>query len=144
MRHQIRLFNFHFKVLIIQNTIKVTILPNITKFWWVHFEKSSSVYHCFFRSHVCLSNLKHAPSRELPLTARKTVFSHLNTVKPCFTDTCLKRTRHYYGQFSLSLGKESLRISLNSTRLIRTARQKGNLWWRHRLWFFLISIRLNS
>ena len=29
-------------------------------------------------------NLKHAPSRELPLTARKTVFSHL---KPC----CLLR-----------------------------------------------------
>ena len=35
------------------------------------------MYHCFFRRHVCLSNLKHAPSRELPLTARKTVFSHL-------------------------------------------------------------------
>ena len=30
-----------------------------------------------FRRHVCLSNLKHAPSSELPLTARKTVFSHL-------------------------------------------------------------------
>ena len=35
--------------------------------------------YCFFRRHVCLSNLKHAPSRELPLTARKTVFSHLNS-----------------------------------------------------------------
>ena len=35
------------------------------------------MYHCFFRRHDCLSNLKHAPSRELPLTARKTVFSHL-------------------------------------------------------------------
>ena len=35
------------------------------------------MYHCFFRRHVCLSNLKHTPSRELPLTARKTVFSHL-------------------------------------------------------------------
>ena len=35
------------------------------------------MYHCFFRRHVCLSNLKHAPSRELPLTARKTVFSHV-------------------------------------------------------------------
>ena len=34
------------------------------------------MYHCFFRRHVCLSNLKHA----LPLTARKTVFSHLNKV----------------------------------------------------------------
>ena len=30
-----------------------------------------------FRRHVCLSNLKHSSSRELPLTARKTVFSHL-------------------------------------------------------------------
>ena len=36
------------------------------------------MYHCFFRRHVCLSNLKQAPSRELPQTARKTVFSHLN------------------------------------------------------------------
>ena len=36
------------------------------------------MYHCFFRQHVCLSNLKHAPSRGLPLTTRKTVFSHLN------------------------------------------------------------------
>ena len=32
------------------------------------------MYHCFFRRYVCLSNLKHA----LPLTARKTVLSHLN------------------------------------------------------------------
>ena len=30
--HKNRLFNFHFKVLIILNTIKVKILPNITKF----------------------------------------------------------------------------------------------------------------
>ena len=36
------------------------------------------MFHCFFHCHVCLSNLKQAPSRELPLTARKTVFSHLN------------------------------------------------------------------
>ena len=35
------------------------------------------VYHCFFCRDVCLSNLKHAPSRELLLTSRKTVFSHL-------------------------------------------------------------------
>ena len=34
------------------------------------------MYHCFFRRHVCLSNLKHALSRELPLTACKTVFSY--------------------------------------------------------------------
>ena len=30
-----------------------------------------------FRRHVCLSNLKHALSRELLLTAREPVFSHL-------------------------------------------------------------------
>ena len=33
-----------------------------------------------FRRHVCLSNLKHALSRELLLTARETVFSHLKGV----------------------------------------------------------------
>ena len=80
MCHKIRLFNFHFKVLISESTIKVKILPNITKFWWVDFEKLSSGYHCFFRRHVCLSNLKHAPSRESPLTTRKTVLSHLKLV----------------------------------------------------------------
>ena len=42
-----------------------------------HIEKSSFVYHCFFRCLVGLSNLKHAPSRELLLTALRTVFSHL-------------------------------------------------------------------
>ena len=29
-----------------------------------------------FRRHVCLSNFKHAPSRELTLTALKTVLTH--------------------------------------------------------------------
>ena len=29
------------------------------------------------------------------------------TFKPRFTDTCLIRTLQYYGQFALSLGKES-------------------------------------
>ena len=33
--------------------------------------------------------------------------SDLIIVKPCFTDTCLIRTPHYYGQFALSLGEES-------------------------------------
>ena len=33
-----------------------------------------------FRRHVCLSNLKQALSRKLPLTARKTVFSHLKVL----------------------------------------------------------------
>ena len=32
MCHKNRLFNFHFKVLIIKNTLKVKIMPNITKF----------------------------------------------------------------------------------------------------------------
>ena len=54
-----------------------------------------------FCRHVCLSNFKQAPSRELLLTACKTVFSHLKTEftvfylspaifyhsTPCFTTT---------------------------------------------------------
>ena len=31
----------------------------------------------------------------------------LSTVKPCFADTRLTLTPHYYGHFVLSLGKES-------------------------------------
>ena len=71
---KIRLFNFHFKVLIIWNTIKVNILPNVTKFLMNQF-----CVPLLFRRHVCLSNLKHAPSQVLPLTARQTVFSHLKS-----------------------------------------------------------------
>ena len=44
------------------------------------------------------------------------------TDKPCFIDTCLIWTPHYYGQFALSLAKESpcILISLNSAHLIPT------------------------
>ena len=37
--------------------------------------KSSSVYNCFFRRHVCLCNLKHAAVTRV--NKSKTVFSHL-------------------------------------------------------------------
>ena len=44
-----------------------------------------------------------------------------STVHPHFTDTRLIRTPHYYRQFALSLGKESLHIfSIYSTCLIWT------------------------
>ena len=42
-----------------------------------------------FRCRVCLSNLKHAPSRELLLTACKTVFSHLNPSIEATSKSCL-------------------------------------------------------
>ena len=38
------------------------------------------------------------------------------TVRPHLAGTCLIWTPHYYGQFALSLEKESLAFSLNSTR----------------------------
>ena len=44
----------------------------MSRFWEIVF-----CVPLLFRRHVCLSNLKHAPSRKLPLTVRKTVFSHL-------------------------------------------------------------------
>ena len=44
----------------------------MSRFWEIVF-----CVPMIFRRHVCLSNLKHAPSRKLPLTAHKTVFSHL-------------------------------------------------------------------
>ena len=52
------------------------------------------------------------------------------TIKPCFTDTRLIQTPHYYGQFPLSLGKV-LTFSVNSTCLIQTPIDANN---RH---FFL-------
>ena len=48
----------------------------MSRFWEIVFFLS-----LLFRRHVRLSELKHSTSRELPLTARKTVFSHLNYVK---------------------------------------------------------------
>ena len=53
-----------------KKTIKVKILPNITKFYRVDLRNRLL---CIFRRHICLCNLKHA----LSLTARKTVFSLL-------------------------------------------------------------------
>ena len=47
-----------------------------------------------------------------------------HTVKPR-----LIRTPRYYGQFALSLGKESPYFSLNSIRLIRTPRLYGHFLW---------------
>ena len=44
----------------------------MSRFWEIVF-----CVPLLFRRHVCLSKLKHLPSRELPLTARNTVFSHL-------------------------------------------------------------------
>ena len=52
------------------------------------------MFHCFFRCHVCLSNLKQAPSRKLPLTARKTVFSHLNWNIVLICHTTLPLQKH--------------------------------------------------
>ena len=67
--------------------------------------------------------------RKLRLTAKETLIAScevFNTVEPRFTDTRLIRIPRYYGQFALSLGKESPYIlskfhPLNTdTSLIRT------------------------
>ena len=50
----------------------------MSRFWEIVF-----CVPLLFRRHVGLSNLKHEPSRKLPLTARKTVFSHLNAIWLC-------------------------------------------------------------
>ena len=56
----------------------------------------------------------------LPLLLATNIYKNKNnenTVKPCFTDTNLIRTRHHYRQLSLSLGKAH---TISSTRLIWT------------------------
>ena len=60
---------------------------------------SNRVLHtnAFFRRRVCLFNLKHVPLRKLPLTARKTLFSHLNVGESnCVMWTIHGRLRRYY------------------------------------------------
>lgn len=55
----------------------------------------------------------------------------LITVKPYFTDTSLILTSLYFRQFAVSIGKESLSFSLNSTclYLIQTPRWYGYFLW---------------
>ena len=60
----------------------------MSRFWEIVF-----CVPLLFRRHVYLSNLKHAPSCELPLTAQKTMFSHLN---------CPSKMRHWYRASSLT------------------------------------------
>ena len=73
----------------------------MSRFWEIVFCVS-----WLFLRHVCLCNLKHAPSRKLPLTARKTVFSHLNTDTSLLTESSLCPWR-----------EKALTFSLNSVRL---------------------------
>ena len=47
----------------------------MSRFWEI-----VSCVPLLFSPPCCLSNLKHAPARELPLTARETVFSHLKLI----------------------------------------------------------------
>ena len=62
------------------------------------------------------------------LDMRQLMRRFFSTVKPRSTDTRLIRKPHYYGQFAMSLGKESPCISLNSTRLIPTPCSYGHQW----------------
>ena len=52
-----------------------------------------------------------------------------STVKPCFADTCLTQTLLYYGQFVLSLGKESpyILFKFNWGALAAEWEKKGEL-----------------
>ena len=92
-----------------------------------------------FHRHVCLSNLKHAPSLKLPLTAQKTVFSHLNMITmtschsiemtpllillaPCFTALSNSQSSFYIkgtGHYS-SKGKGAEDLGLNKVKFRRS------------------------
>ena len=107
--------------------IKVKILPNITKFWRVDFEKSSSVYHRFFRRHVCLSNFKTRVIRELPLTAHKTVFSHLKKLK----ETTRFRLIHFVHNLMIRCSKKEWQkiIQKNAFEQKKEERKKERKTW---------------
>ena len=64
---------------------------------------------------VCLFNLKHAPSRELPLTARKTVFGHLNAM---LLNTCIRNERRKNCEESIWQSQSALVWPLTMPRLI--------------------------
>ena len=62
----------------------------MSRFWEIVF-RVTLLFAAMF-----VSNLKHAPSRELPLTARKTVFSHLRArVEPTWIGGNARPTVHH-------------------------------------------------
>ena len=81
MCDKIGLFNFYFKVLIIHYySLLYDERKNAAKYHKILLSRFWEIVFCvpiLFGRHNCLSNLQHAPSRKLPLTARKTVFNHL-------------------------------------------------------------------
>ena len=77
MCHKNRLFNFHFWSSHYLRYVKSKNSSKYHKILMSRFWKIAFCLPLLFRRHVCLSKLKHSPSRVLPLTARKTVFSHL-------------------------------------------------------------------
>ena len=107
----------------------------MSRFWEIVF-----CVPLLFRRQFCLSNLKHAPSCELPLTARKTVFSHLNIsfsgsvfqwyrIFSSLTKTDLHSlVTLYYAQnripFSLKLNYQAVKSFSNETKI----------WWRRVFW----------
>ena len=59
------------------------------------------MYNFFFCRHVCLSNLKHAPSHELLMTAWKTVFSHLKREFTVYYLSLYSMFYHYSSPFPI-------------------------------------------
>ena len=55
----------------------------------------------------CKQSKRSIDSRSSPVVICTGIRSGNPAVKPCFMDTRLIRTPRYYGQFALSLGKES-------------------------------------
>ena len=92
MCHKILLFNFDES----KNSAKEHKFL-MSKIWEIAFCVPS-----LFRRHVCLPNLKDSPSRELPLTARKTVFSHLNmSIRSIKGEGGLVITLFYFQNFNI-------------------------------------------
>ena len=93
MCHKIRLFNCHFKVVIILKKDKSKTSAKYHKIFMSRFCEIVVCAPLLFRRHVCLSNLKHSPSRELPLTALKAVFSHLKGRRVAACERFMKNMR---------------------------------------------------
>ena len=69
------------------------------------------------RSHNSSEKIKFADYDNNIGDCRRHIVSTRTTVKLSFTDTLLIQTPHYYGQFSLSLGKENPYIFSKFTSL---------------------------
>ena len=106
--------------------------PYISKTRWPPVTVGARSRQSYRRIGYCEQSKRSIDSRSSSVVICIGIRSGTCSVKPCFTDTRLIRTPRYYGQFALSLGKESPYIFSQFNPLNTDT------------WYGLLSVRING